>query len=299
MHVYDKYVEAVYASTPGSSKDPRACGAGGFAALTGSECISTTRFIQGGDAARYRGPGRGRSCRENDTSYVGRLRRDESTGSEQRPRPVKAEDVASLDKIDLRVILAVYGDADVDLSDAALVECDAAATKVRAAAAKAGVPVLLRVDSEEALRAYEGSDGVAYEISRLFSVSFFCAFERPSRRPSTGARSASATAWWWPRDHARCRRRSRPPVRTRAPRRRRAPSRRGPPSPPVTPPQTRPPSSTSRRRRPSRTARSSSSTRPRPARDRRPVLHTKNGPKTIRCGFTDSTESAAQDRRFT
>ena len=42
VHVYDKYVEAVYASTPGSSKDPRACGAGGFAALTGSECISTT-----------------------------------------------------------------------------------------------------------------------------------------------------------------------------------------------------------------------------------------------------------------
>ena len=103
--------------------------------------------------------------------------------------PVKAEDVSSLDKIDLRVILAVYGDADVDLSDAALVECDAAATKVRAAAAKAGVPVLLRVDSEEALRAYEGSDGVAYEISRLFSVSFFV--------PST------SRAWWWCRSLAR------------------------------------------------------------------------------------------------
>ena len=94
----------------------------------------------------------------------------------------------------MRVILAVYGDADVDLSDATLVECDAVATKVRAAAAKAGVPVLLRVDSEDALRAYEGSDGVAYEISRLFSVSFFVPSFSPSRRtrprarPSTSAR---------------------------------------------------------------------------------------------------------------
>ena len=158
--------------------------------------------------------------------------------------PVKAEDVASLDKIDLRVILAVYGDADVDLSDAALVECDAAATKVRAAAKAAGVPVLLRVDSEEALRAYEGSDGVAYEISRFFSVSFFVPLTRRRRRgggleitPAVAARRSPLAAG----------------------RRRRTPS------------QTRPPSSTSRRRRPSRTARSSSSTRRRPARDRRPV----------------------------
>ena len=67
-----------------------------------------------------------------------------------------------------------------------------------------------------------------------------------------------------------------------------APCRREPP------PQTRPPSSTSRRRRPSRTARSSSSTRPRPARAGVPFYYTKNGPGTIRCGFTDSTESAAQ-----
>ena len=52
--------------------------------------------------------------------------------------PVKAEDVSSLAKIDLRTILAVYGDADVDLSDAALVECDASATKVRAAAQARG-----------------------------------------------------------------------------------------------------------------------------------------------------------------
>ena len=30
-----------------------------------------------------------------------------------------------------------------------------------------------------------------------------------------------------------------------------------------------------------------------------PFYYTKNGPKTMRCGFTDSTESAAQARRFT
>ena len=30
-----------------------------------------------------------------------------------------------------------------------------------------------------------------------------------------------------------------------------------------------------------------------------PFYNTKNGPKTIRCGFTDSTERAAQHRRFT
>ena len=133
----------------------------------------------------------------------------------------------------MRVILAVYGDADVDLSDATLVECDAVATKVRAAAAKAGVPVLLRVDSEEALRAYEGSDGVAYEISRLFSVSFFLCLrllDGVVARSRVAATSYAAAA---------------------------PPSRASPP------PQTRPPSSTSRRRRPPRTARSSSSTRPR------------------------------------
>ena len=127
--------------------------------------------------------------------------------------PVKAEDVSSLDKIDMRVILAVYGDADVDLSDATLVECDASATKVRAAAAKAGVPVLLRVESEEALRAYEGSDGVAYEISRTSGVLFV---------PST------ATAWWC-RSRARRSdvvRRRRAVVPSPTPRRRRGHRRR-------------------------------------------------------------------------
>ena len=173
VHVYDKYVEAVYASTPGSSKDPRACGAGGFAALTGSDCVSTDevykavtlRGVAGLDGAGHAVKMTPHTSEDYDAM--------KALGLNSVRVPVKAEDVSSLDKIDLRVILAVYGDADVDLSDAALVECDAAATKVRAAAAKAGVPVLLRVDSEEALRAYEGPDGVAYEISRLFSVSFF------------------------------------------------------------------------------------------------------------------------------
>ena len=173
VRVYDKYVEAVYSSTPGSSKDPRACGAGGFAALTGSECISTTdsykavtlRGVAGLDGAGHAVKTTPHTSEDYDAM--------KALGLNSVRVPVKAEDVASLDKIDMRVILAVYGDADVDLSDAALVECDAAATKVRAAAKAAGVPVLLRVDSEEALRAYEGSDGVAYEISRLFSVSFF------------------------------------------------------------------------------------------------------------------------------
>ena len=71
---------------------------------------------------------------------------------------------------------------------------------MRAAAKAAGVPVLLRVDSEEALRAYEGSDGVAYEISRLFSVSIFFVpsnvFVPPvdlirRARPRTGRRSSA------------------------------------------------------------------------------------------------------------
>ena len=194
VHVYDQYVEAVYASTPGSSKDPRACGAGGFAALSGSDCVSTDEVYK---AVTLRGiaglDGAGRSVKttpHTSEDYDAM----KALGLNAVRVPVKAEDVASLDKIDMRVILAVYGDADVDLSDAALVECDAAATKVRAAAAKAGVPVLLRVDSEEALRAYEGSDGVAYEISRLFSVSFFVPSFSPSRRtrprarPSTSAR---------------------------------------------------------------------------------------------------------------
>ena len=200
VHVYDQYVEAVYASTPGSSKDPRACGAGGFAALTGSECISTTdsykavtlRGVAGLDGAGHAVKMTPHTSEDYDAM--------KALGLNSVRVPVKAEDVSSLDKIDLRVILAVYGDADVDLSDAALVECDASATKVRAAAAKAGVPVLLRVDSEEALRAYEGSDGVAYEISRLFSVSIFFV---PSNvfvplvdlirraRPRTGRRSSA------------------------------------------------------------------------------------------------------------
>ena len=187
--MYDQYVEAVYASTPGSSKDPRACGAGGFAALMGSDCISvddtykavTLRGIAGLDGA-----GRAVKMTPHTSEDYEAMK---ALGLNSVRVPVKAEDVASLAKIDLRVILAVYGDADVDLSDAALVECDASATKVRAAAAKAGVPVLLRVDSEEALRAYEGSDGVAYEISRLFFCVLFCAFD------------TSATAWWRPRDH--------------------------------------------------------------------------------------------------
>ena len=185
VRVYDKYVEAVYASTPGASKDPRACGAGGFAALSGSDCVSTDevykavtlRGIAGLDGAGHAVKTTPHTSEDYDAM--------KALGLNSVRVPVKAEDVASLDKIDLRVILAVYGDADVDLSDAALVECDAAATKVRAAAKAAGVPVLLRVDSEAALRAYEGSDGVAYEISRLFSVSFLC---------------LSATAWWRPRD---------------------------------------------------------------------------------------------------
>ena len=174
---HDKYVEAVYASTPGSSKDPRACGAGGFAALTGSECISTTddtyKAVTLHGIAGLDGAGHAVKTTPHTSEDYDAMK---ALGLNSVRVPVKAEDVASLDKIDLRVILAVYGDADVDLSDAALVECDAAATKVRAAAAKAGVPVLLRVDSEEALRAYEGSDGVAYEISRLFSVCVFCVF---------------------------------------------------------------------------------------------------------------------------
>ena len=200
VHVYDKYVEAVYASTPGSSKDPRACGAGGFAALTGSECVSTTDVYK---AVTLRGiaglDGAGHAVKmtpHTSEDYAAM----KALGLNSVRVPVKAEDVSSLDKIDLRAILAVYGDADVDLSDAALVECDAAATKVRAAAAKAGVPVLLRVDSEEALRAYEGSDGVAYEISRLFSVSIFFVpsnvFVPPvdlirRARPRTGRRSSA------------------------------------------------------------------------------------------------------------
>ena len=226
--VYDKYVEAVYASTPGASKDPRACGAGGFAALTGSECVSTDEVYK---AVTLRGiaglDGAGRSVKttpHTSEDYDAM----KALGLNSVRVPVKAEDVASLGKIDLRVILAVYGDADVDLSDAALVECDAAATKVRAAAKAAGVPVLIRVDSEEALRAYEGSDGVAYEISRFFRCPFLCL----RRLASARAREYAVAA---------------------------------PPSPSVSPrPQTRPPSSTSRRRRPPRTARSSSSTRPRP-----------------------------------
>ena len=170
--VYDKYVEAVYASTPGSSKDPRACGAGGFAALSGSDCISvddtykavTLRGVAGLDGAGHAVKMTPHTSEDYEAMNA--------LGLNSVRVPVKAEDVSSLDKIDMRVILAVYGDADVDLSDAALVECDAAATKVRAAAKAAGVPVLLRVDSEEALRSYDESDGVAYEISRLFSVSF-------------------------------------------------------------------------------------------------------------------------------
>ena len=171
VRVYDQYVEAVYSSTPGSSKDPRACGAGGFAALTGN-CISvddsykavTLRGIAGLDGA-----GRAVKTTPHTSEDYDAMK---ALGLNSVRVPVKAEDISSLAKIDMRVILAVYGDADVDVKDAALVECDAAATKVRAAAAKAGVPVLLRVDSEEALRSYDESDGVAYEISRLFSVSF-------------------------------------------------------------------------------------------------------------------------------
>ena len=232
VRVYDQYVEAVYASTPGASKDPRACGAGGFAALMGSDCISvddsykavTLRGIAGLDGA-------GRSVKTTPHTSED-YEAMKALGLNSVRVPVKAEDVSSLAKIDLRVILAVYGDADVDLSDAALVECDAAATKVRAAAAKAGVPVLLRVDSEDALRAYEGSDGVAYEISRFFFCVLFCAFcanlRRSLVRRGDGVRE----------------------VRSPRGRHRRT--------------QTRPPSSTSRRRRPPRTARSSSSTRRRP-----------------------------------
>ena len=173
VDVYDKYVEAVYASTPGLSKDPRACGAGGFAALMGSECVSTDEIYK---AVTLRGiaglDGAGRSVKttpHTSEDYDAM----KALGLNSVRVPVKSEDVSSLAKIDMRVILAVYGDVDVDVKDAALVECDAAATKVRAAAAKAGVPVLLRVDSEEALRSYDESDGVAYEISRFFSVSFF------------------------------------------------------------------------------------------------------------------------------
>ena len=226
VHVYDKYVEAVYASTPGSSKDPRACGAGGFAALSGSECVSTDdvyKAVTLRGIAGLDGAGRAVKTTPHTSEDYDAMK---ALGLNSVRIPVKAEDVAALEKIDMRVILAVYGDADVDLSDAALVECDAAATKVRAAAAKAGVPVLLRVDSEEALRAYEGPDGVAYEISRLFSVSFFVPSSARWRRRSLARRG----------DVVRLHRA-------------------------VT--QTRPPSSTSRRRRPSRTARSSSSTRPR------------------------------------
>jgi hypothetical protein len=182
--------------------------------------------------------------------------------------PVKAEDVASLAKIDLRVILAVYGDADVDVSDAALVECDAAATKVRAAAAKAGVPVLLRVDSEEALRAYEGPDGVAYEISRFFRCPFLCLrlLDGAVARARVAATSYAVAA---------------PPSRASPPRRRRG----------------------HRRRRRVVVARRG------PHEAVLPRGHglyetgvpfpATNGPKTIRCGFTDSTERAAQHRRFT
>jgi len=189
-------VEAVYASTPGASKDPRACGAGGFAALTGSDCVSTDdsyKAVTLRGVAGLDGAGRSVKTTPHTSEDYDAMK---ALGLNSVRVPVKAEDVASLDKIDLRVILAVYGDADVDVRDAVLVECDAAATKVRAAAAKAGVPVLLRVDSEEALRAYEGSDGVAYEISRFFSVSFFV----PSARIGVGSMAwslarASATSY--------------------------------------------------------------------------------------------------------
>jgi len=282
VHVYDQYVEAVYASTPGSSKDPRACGAGGFAALTGSECISTTdsykavtlRGIAGLDGAGHAVKMTPHTSEDYDAM--------KALGLNSVRVPVKAEDVASLDKIDMRVILAVYGDADVDLSDAALVECDASATKVRAAAAKAGVPVLLRVDSEEALRGYEGSDGVAYEISRLFSVSFFVPLTRRRRRggsleitPAVAARRSPLAAG----------------------RRRRTPSPRAPSVPPAADAATvvdvassSPVEDRTKLFFHEATACASPASR---------FTHTKNGPGTIRCGFTDSSESAAQARRFT
>lgn len=238
VDMYDQYVAAVYASSPEKEKDVRACDAGGFAVLSGAACVApsdtyravTLRGIAGLDGNGHTVAHTPHSSKDYEAI--------QALGLDSVRIPVKAEDVKQFDTGDLRVILAVYGDAVIDLDGVALVEADETATEVLKAAKAAGVPVLLRLESEAALNSYAGTDGVAYAISRVYL--------RPPCLLPDGVR---------PSAHARSDGREKPYMpRTRLP------------------PQTRPRSSTSRRARRRRTAPSSSTTRPPPVRNPRPSL---------------------------
>jgi len=171
VDIYDQYVAAVYASSPEKEKDVRACDAGGFAVLSGAACVApsdtyravTLRGIAGLDGNGHTVAHTPHSSKDYEAITA--------LGLDSVRIPVKAEDVKQFDTGDLRVILAVYGDAAIDLDGVALVEADVDATEVRKAAKAAGVPVLLRLESEAALNSYAGTDGVAYAISRACAAS--------------------------------------------------------------------------------------------------------------------------------